>query len=230
MVEAVIATPRRPVVPLALLLGLIAIPSAVGAHRLDEYLQATLVPIEPGDVRLQMNLTPGVAVAEPVVALIDRDRDGVISPEESAAYAESLKRDLAVRLDGRDVELNLTASRFPAIPELRGGSGIIQIEFAVMPGVLATGAHRLSVDNRHLSPVSAYLFNAAQPKSKSIHITRQTRNETQSVGEIEFTFDPPVKSSRGIATLASLSALLVAVSARVWRARTRSPPTLRTIV
>ena len=50
----------------SLLLALLAVPSAVLAHRDDQYLQATLVAVEPGGVRLDINLTPGVAVAENV--------------------------------------------------------------------------------------------------------------------------------------------------------------------
>ena len=84
MVEAVTRTLCR----LPLLLALLAFPSAVFAHRDDQYLQATLVAIEPSGVRLQINLTPGVAVAEQVLAQIDRDRDGVISKNEAAAYAK----------------------------------------------------------------------------------------------------------------------------------------------
>ena len=101
MVEAVTRTLCR----LALLLALLALPSAVFAHRDDQYLQATLVAIEPSGVRLQINLTPGVAVAEQVLAEIDRDRDGAISQNEAAAYAELIKRDLALRVDGRDVRI-----------------------------------------------------------------------------------------------------------------------------
>jgi len=69
----------------------------------DQYLQATLVAIKPSGVRLQINLTPGVAVAKQVIALINRDRDGAISRSEAAVYAESLKRDLTLR-----VAVNLT--------------------------------------------------------------------------------------------------------------------------
>ena len=79
------------------------------------------VPIEPSGVRLQINLTPGVAVAEQVIAQIDRDRDGAISKNEAAAYAESLKCDLALRLDGRKLELKLTSSEFVEPAELRTG-------------------------------------------------------------------------------------------------------------
>ena len=180
---------------LALLVGLAALPSIALAHRLDEYLQATLVAIEPGGVRLQINLTPGVAVAEQVLALIDQDRNGVISTNEAAAYSELLKRDLIVRLDQRRVELKVIASDFPAPTGLRTGWGIIQIEFSTTADPLASGTHRLTLENRHLPLLSVYLFNAALPKSGSVKITEQTRNSTQSVGEVEFTFRPPANSS-----------------------------------
>ena len=186
MVEAVTSAVCR----LPLLLALLAVPSAVFAHRDDQYLQATLVTIEPSSVRLQINLTPGVAVAEQVIALIDRDGDGAISTNEAAAYAESLKRDLLLRVDGRKLELKLTASEFVAPEELRTGSGIIQIEFSATPGPLAAGAHKLTLENRHLTTMSVYLINAARPRGGSIQITRQKRNDNQSTGEIAFTFRP----------------------------------------
>lgn len=174
---------------LGLLLGLLASPSTSLAHRLDEYLQATLVTIEPGEVRLQINFTPGVAVAEQVLSLIDRDRDSVISTNEFTAYCKSVKRDLILQLDQRKLELKLTSSNCPSPAELRTGSGIMQMEFSATIGSLSSGAHRLSLKNRHLRALSVYLFNAAQPRSGSVHITRQKRNDSQSSGEIDFTVD-----------------------------------------
>ena len=182
MVEAVTRTPCH----LALLLALLALPSAVFAHRDDQYLQATLVAIEPSGVRLQINLTPGVAVVEQVIAEIDRDHDGAISQNEAAAYAELLKRDLALRVDGRKLDLKLTASEFNAPAELRTGSGIIQMEFSAISGPLAAGPHKLTLQNRHLTAISVYLVNAAQPRIATVQITRQKRNQNQSAGEIEF--------------------------------------------
>jgi hypothetical protein len=186
MAEAVSRTLYR----LPLLLALLSLPSGVFAHRDDQYLQATLVAIEPGGVRLQINLTPGVAVAEQVLAQIDRDRDGAISKNEAAAYAGLLKRDLTLRVDGRKLELKLTASDFVPPAELRTGSGIIQMEFSAIFGPLAAGSHRLTLENRHLTTISVYLINAAQPRFATVEITRQKRNDNQSVGEIEFTFHP----------------------------------------
>ena len=173
-----------------LLLTLFAFPSAVFAHRDDQYLQATLVAIKPGSVRLHINLTPGVAVAEQVIVEIDRDRDGAISDNEAAAYAELLKRDLTLRMDGRDLELKLTASEFVPPEELRTGSGTIQMEFSAIFRPPAAGSHRLTFENRHFTAISVYLINAAQPMFATVRITRQKRNQNQSAGEIEFTFHP----------------------------------------
>jgi nickel/cobalt transporter (NicO) family protein len=184
MVEAVTRTLSR----LPLLLALLAFPSGVFAHRDDQYLQATLVAIEPDGVRLRINMTPGVAVAEQVIALIDRD--GAISKNEAAGYAELLKRDLTLRIDGRNLELKLTASEFVAPAELRTGSGIIQVELSAIFGPLAAGPHRLTFENRHLTKMSVYLINAAQPRFAAVRITSQKRNQNQSAGEIEFTFHP----------------------------------------
>jgi hypothetical protein len=186
VVEAVIRKLGR----LTLVLALLSLPSAVFAHRDDQYLQATLVDVDAGEVRLQINLTPGIAVAEQVIAVIDRDRDGTISQKEEAAYAGLLKRDLTLRLDGRKSALKLTASKFVPPEELRTGSGIIQIEFSASFGLLAAGPHRLSLENRHLSRISVYLVNAARPRFAAVEIIRQKRNENQSTGEIEFSFYP----------------------------------------
>ena len=185
MVEAVSRLRR-----LTLLFALLSIPSDVFAHRDDQYLQATLVAIEPSGVRLQINLTPGIAVAERVIARIDRDRDGAISANEAAAYAESLKRDLTLRIDGRKLELKLGKAELVPPDELRTGSGTIQMEFSAIFGALAAGPHRLTLENRHLATLSVYLINASQPRFAAVQITRQKRNENQSTGEIEFTFHP----------------------------------------
>ena len=176
-----------PVCGFAILVALLLLPSAGLAHRLDEYLQATLVTIDPGELRLQINLTPGVEVADKVLAVVDRNHDGVISTNEASAYCELLKRDLTVYLDGHKVALKPGSSSFPALTELRTGWGIMQVEFSAPIGSLAAGEHRLEVKNRHLPHLSVYLFNAAQPSSGLVQVTKQKRNKNQSMGEIEFT-------------------------------------------
>jgi hypothetical protein len=185
-VEAV----RRLLRALPLLCAVLAFPAAAFSHRLDEYLQATIVALEPDTVLLKINLTPGVAVAAQVLALLDRDQDGAISAPEAAAYAGLLDHDLTARLDGQNLTLRLTRSEFPEVAELRSGWGIISLEFTAQLPPLAPGAHTLSLENRHLASIGVYLLNAARPKSSAIQITAQKRNENQSTGEIGFTFQP----------------------------------------
>lgn len=208
---------------LPLLLVLTALPSAASAHRLDEYLQATLVSIEPDAIRLHINLTPGVAVADVVLAVIDRDHDGAISPDEAAAYAELLRRDLIVGINGVSLELKVAARRFPTPAELRTGSGIVQVEFVAAAGALRAGTHGLTLENRHLPAASAYLLNAARPNSPSVWITRQTRNDNQSAGAIEFTFHPRPNASGATLRFAPIAIVCAAIAAAVWRARKLAP-------
>src|SRR5580765_8182089 len=49
--------------------------TAASAHRRDEYLQAARLAVEPGRVDLELDLTPGIEVAEAIIADIDGDRD-----------------------------------------------------------------------------------------------------------------------------------------------------------
>ena len=63
------------------LLGVVAalIAAPAGAHRLDEYLQATALALEKGRIQVEMRLAPGVEVFPVVFADIDRNGDGVAS-------------------------------------------------------------------------------------------------------------------------------------------------------
>jgi hypothetical protein len=181
------------------MLVLLLLPAVVSAHREDEYLQAILVMIEPHAVRLQVNLTPGIAVAERVIKLIDQNGDDEIFPGEARAYAELLRSELAVTLDRRTLPLNVHIFEFAEPEQLRTGSGLIQMEFTAPVGPLTAGAHGLTLNNSHQRAISVYLINAAQPKFKNIQISAQKRNDNQSAGEIEFIFGPiGAKSSRSV--------------------------------
>ncbi len=210
-----------------IIVALAAIQPAAYGHVLDEYLQSTLVAIEPGDIRLKINLTPGIEIAEKVLNQIDHNGDGAISGDEIAAYAEMLKRDLTVRLDGRDTQLKLTASNIPKLEELRTGHGIIQMEFSITPCSFSGGNHRLTFENRHFHSLGVYLFNAARSQSASIRIARQNRNVNQSRGEIEFAYVLPNSLSfRTTGFLASLVVVFVGMLTALRRRKkslTNSP-------
>jgi hypothetical protein len=155
------------------------------AHRLDEYLEATLVSVEENRVRAEMTLTPGVAVYRIVLAGIDANADGVISEAEERAYAQRVLQDLSLNIDGRPLKLQLVSVQTPAIEDLREGRGEIRIVFgADLP---SGGANRrLILENRHLSRIAVYQVNALVPRDPNIRIVAQNRNYEQSHYELEY--------------------------------------------
>ncbi len=88
--------------------------SAAGAHRVDEYLQATRLSVDTGRVDLEIDLTPGVAMASKVFAWIDTDGDGEISSAEGEAYGREMLRSVALKIDGRLAPVTLVEVQLPA--------------------------------------------------------------------------------------------------------------------
>lgn len=157
------------------------------AHRTDEYLQATLIDIEPRFIRLDVSLTPGIETFSMVGPLLDRDHDGDLSPAEAASYAEQVRMDLQLRVDGQPLELELQNHQFPVLQELRDGTGSIHIEMKARFGSeSADGIHQLSFENHHLSAISVYLVNAVVPDSTEIQTGQQFRSTNQSDFRISY--------------------------------------------
>lgn len=168
-----------------LLLGAMLTEPGAFAHRIDEYLQATLLTIGSDRVQASMRLIPGVLTAPQVIASIDTDQDGVFSDAEEKSYALRVLADLAIEVDGKDARLELGSWSLPQPAQLRDGLGEIHIEYSV---VLPQGGSKrsFSLENRHLRARSVYLVNVVSPEGGSTLILTQRRNEAQSVYEVEF--------------------------------------------
>ena len=154
-------------------------------HRLDEYLQATIISIEKDRVQAFLRLIPGVAVSSVVLASIDANGDGIISETEQRAYAERVLRDLSLSMDGNRLKPRLISVDYPATKEIKEGLGEIHIEFrADLPhgGV----DRRLVFENHHQSRIAAYLVNCLVPQDRNIRVVAQNRNENQSFYQLDF--------------------------------------------
>lgn len=173
----------KPTLLVCLLLVFVADASA---HRLDEYLQATRISVDTNRINLSIKLTPGVAIADELLVVIDKDRDGRISNEEVAVYAHRVLKDIQVGLDETTLTLSLVDASFPAIREVKEGHGVIQINATARVGQLAVGSHTLSLTNAHLPAISVYLVNVLVPKDEALKITKQTRDEFQRTYRLEF--------------------------------------------
>jgi hypothetical protein len=97
------------------------------AHRLDEYLQATRIAVDDDRVDLDLDLTPGTAVARQVFGWIDTDRNGEISTEEGDAYASGVLGAIRLDVDDRAQTLTLVTRRFPTLREMSLGVGTVQL-------------------------------------------------------------------------------------------------------
>jgi hypothetical protein len=155
------------------------------AHRLDEYLQATILSVEKNRVQGSMRLIPGVAVSSIVIASIDADGDGFISEAEGRAYAERVLGDLSLTIDGNHLKPRLVSVNFPRIEEMKEGMGEIQIEFIAD---LPRGApnRKLVLENHHQNRMAAYLVNCLVPQDQDIQVIAQNRNEDQSFYELDY--------------------------------------------
>ena len=169
---------------LALLL-FFATARGASAHRLDEYLQATLLSVQPAELQASMRLIPGVSVASSVIASIDTDHNGVLSASEQQQYAQRVLNDLTLTVDRQPVTPHLIAATFPPLDQLRDGLGEIHLQFAAP--IPAGGLHRrFTLANRHQNPRSVYLVNATVPVDPRIHISTQRRNPQQTLYELDY--------------------------------------------
>jgi hypothetical protein len=159
---------------------------SVSAHRLDEYLQAARIGIEPDRVDIELDLTPGADVARRLVSEIDQNRDGVLGRDEIRAYSANVLRDVGLQVDDRPQALGVIDSQFPGVAAMLKGEGTIQLRLSARVSGLAAGDHRLLFLNAHHADVSAYLANALVPEGARVEVITQRRDPAQRQLEIDY--------------------------------------------
>jgi hypothetical protein len=159
----------------------------LSAHRRDELLQAARIAVAPGRVELELDLAPGVAIADLLIAEIDRDRDGTFSRAEQNDYVARAIREITLAIDGRPLQVEPTVEAFPDPSALRTGDSVIRLQSTVTLPRLSKGDHQLSFRNTHRPEVSVYLANALVPDGDAIVINAQRRDQAQSDLTIDYT-------------------------------------------
>ncbi len=213
----------------AVVVALMGTPAS--AHRVDEYLQATLISVEKDHVEVFLRLTPGIAVSSVVLAGIDSNADGVISETEKRVYAERVLGDLSLTVDGHGLIPRLVSVQSPEIEEMKEGLGEIQIAFTA---ALPNGGRnrRLVFENHHQQQIASYQVNCLTPRDRNIRVNAQTRNEDQSFYQLDYVqateFSEPAELKwwpgvRGwpVAGALSLFAAVIFLSRQILTARFR---------
>lgn len=193
--------------------------TGVSTHQRDEYLQAARIALQPDALELELDLTPGIAVADAFIAMVDSNRDGALSADEQRRYADQILRALVVALDTKPLGARLISATFPDPGAVRRGEGAIRLRArAALPRVSA-GAHQLLFKNMHLPGQSAYLANALAPETAQVAVTAQRRTSDQSELTIDYTLraDPAVARAGLVVSLA-VAAMLIVPAARRFRA------------
>jgi len=189
-----------------------------GAHRLDEYLQATRLSIDIDRVNLDIDLTPGVSVASRILGWMDTNGDGEISTMESEAYARAVLDSVGLSVDGRAVPITFDGQRFPNARDMTAGTGTIRLRATSKMPPASSGRHRLVYLNNHRPDLSVYLVNALVPADPRIRITDQRRDSAQHRLTLDYEVTPRAGWARTVWLLAGLAAVgLLAVTRRTRR-------------
>jgi len=178
------------------------------AHRLDEYLQAARIGVAVNRIQVELDVTPGVAVADAVVNDIDADRDGILSGDEQQAYAQRVSRAIELWVDNDRVQTTLISSRFPEVEAFRHGDGTITIELQTDGPPLTGGRHLIRFRNANAPASAAYLANALLPDDDRVSISRQSRDPAQQ----ELTIDVDVRGVRALTARETLHLSLTAAA------------------
>ena len=195
---------------------------AASAHRRDEYLQAARVAIDPDRIEIELDLTPGIAVAEQVLAAIDRDGNRSISDGEARAYRARVLDGLAVDVDGTPLALELADSSVPAVAAVLNGEGTMRLRAAAALPRVSTGTHHLRYRNSHRPDIGVYLVNALVPASERVAVVSQRRDVDQRDVTIEYTLGPDAATRvRGGLSAGAAGAVIWLTS--LWWRRRREP-------
>jgi hypothetical protein len=177
----------------------------LSAHRRDEYLQAARLAIEPGRVQIELDLTPGIALADAIIGDIDRDRDYQLSSDEQRDYATLAIRALQVEVDGVRLPLHLDTSRFSDVEAMRRGEGVIRLNSSAPIQPLSEGHHQLSFRNGHHPESSVYLANALVPESDRVAVRTQQRDRDQRELIIEYSLSAAPSRATGTWVLGGIA-------------------------
>jgi len=209
---------------MAVTLAIAALASShASAHRRDELLQAARIAIGPARVELQLDLTPGIEVADAVIADIDRNRDGVLSPDERRQYIAKLLRAVALDVDGADLRLTPTAFTFPGADAFVRGDGTIRLRADAALPSLSNGGHHLAYRNRNRPDISVYLANALVPDDDRVAVHAQRRDTDQRDLTIDYELRTESRATEASWSLLAVFATVAILLGARYRRRVRVP-------
>jgi len=159
------------------LVALVAlVSSSATAHPVDEVVQAAYLAIEPRQVRLEFDISPGSAVSETILRDLDRDGDRRITTTESRAYGVRVLRRLPLAIDGIRVNWRLDQVGVPAYGSLAQQADTVRI-LAIAPAPLPRGGHLIGFTNAYRPAASVVMTNVFVRPAGAFRVGRQERSD-----------------------------------------------------
>ena len=133
-------------------------PDWAAAHPVDEVVQGAYLTLAPGEVRLELDLTPGTEVSVALLKTLDADGDRRISDAEARAYGLRVLQQSRLTLDGAPAAWRLDHVATPPYDRVLTQTDTVKI-FAVAARPDRVGSHVLAYDNRYQPASSRCIAN-----------------------------------------------------------------------
>lgn len=175
----------RPRAALPLLLALLG---SAQAHPVDEVVQGAYLTLTPAGVELELDITPGSAVAASVTGSLDADRNGTVTATEARAYATRVLAAQTLTLDGTRARWTLRDVQAPPLANLKLGSDTLKI-LATAPRTQRSGTHTLSYTNSYAPAKTQRVANIFLKPGGALsdRVTGQTRSADLTRLTVQFT-------------------------------------------
>jgi hypothetical protein len=128
--------------------GVAAALLAIGAfaHTLDEIIQNSYLTLAPGEIRLELEIVPGHAVAAGLAQSIDADGDWQLSEVEAYAFARAALEESTLSLNGQALTWDIREIGAAPYELLADGHGTLRlVAVALVPE--REGRHTLNYRN-----------------------------------------------------------------------------------
>lgn len=192
---------------LPLLVLLLLLPATALAHPLDQVVEAVYVTVDDGSIDVELKLSPGTLVVDPVIAALDVDGDGTIAAAEGDAYGRSLLSALTLTLDGSPVALRYAGIEVPTVLALQAGYGEVVIHAtATLPAAAAGTTATIGFTNADTTVGAVFQANAFVARDVAADLGEQTRSEDQRTLSVPVTFGAAAGSAAIGATATEPSA------------------------
>lgn len=134
------------------------IPGLALAHPVDEVVQGAYLTLAPGEMRLELDLTPGTEVADAVLRTIDANGDKRLSEAETRAFGERVLQQSTLTLNGKAAAWRLDRVSAPAYEDLQLAAATLKI-YAVAKRPDRAGPQTFSYENRYQPAKSQWIAN-----------------------------------------------------------------------